>query len=114
MYYGIQSLRGYENFQITGRSMHPEFINSIILIKKAAAITNCEIGRIPKEKTHAMLCACDEILKGRFRESFIEDPIQGGAGTSFNMNANEVIANRAIEILEGRKGIIRLFILMMM
>ena len=104
MYYGIQSLRGYENFQITGRSMHPEFINSIILIKKAAAITNCEIGRIPKEKTHAMLCACDEILKGRFRESFIEDSIQGGAGTSFNMNANEVIANRAIEILGGEKG----------
>ena len=84
--------------------MHPEIINSLAYIKKAAAITNCEAGLLDKRRTQAIVQACDEILEGKFREDFIVDPIQGGAGTSLNMNANEVIANRAIEILGGKKG----------
>lgn len=104
VYYGVQSLRAAENFHITGLTMHPEFINSMAYIKKAAAITNCEIGILDKAKAKAMVLACDEILAGKFHRDFIVDPIQGGAGTSLNMNANEVIANRAIEILGGKKG----------
>lgn len=103
-YYGVQSLRAAENFPITGLTMHPEMVSSIVYIKKAAAITNNETGRLPKEKADAIIKACDEILEGRFLDNFIVDPIQGGAGTSLNMNANEVIANRAIEISGGNKG----------
>lgn len=103
-YYGIQTLRAAENFNITGLNMHPEIINSIVQIKKAAVITNFEVGRIDKKKADAIVKACDEILQGKFHDQFLVDPIQGGAGTSLNMNANEVIANRAIEILKGKKG----------
>ena len=102
--YGVQSLRAAENFPITGLNMHPEIINSLAYIKKAAAITNCEIGILDKKRATAIVQACDEIIAGKFHEDFIVDPIQGGAGTSLNMNANEVIANRAIEILGGHKG----------
>ena len=84
--------------------MHPEIINSLAYIKKAAAITNCEIGILDKDRATAIVQACDEIIEGKFHKDFIVDPIQGGAGTSLNMNANEVIANRAIEILGGKKG----------
>ncbi len=104
VYYGVQSLRAAENFHITGLNMHPEIINSLAYIKKAAAITNCEVGLLDKKRTQAIVQACDEILAGQFRDDFIVDPIQGGAGTSLNMNANEVIANRATEILGGKKG----------
>lgn len=104
VYYGVQSLRAAENFRITGLSMHPEVINSLAQIKKAAAITNCEIGLLDKHIAEAIVKACDEIVEGKLHEEFIVDPIQGGAGTSINMNANEVIANRAIEILGGQKG----------
>ena len=104
VYYGVQSLRASENFHITGLNMHPEIINSMAYIKKAAAITNCEIGLLDKRIAGAIVKACDEIAAGRFHDAFIVDPIQGGAGTSLNMNANEVIANRAIEILGGQKG----------
>ena len=103
-YYGVQSLRAAENFNITGLTMHPEIINSLAYIKKAAAITNCEVGLLPKNIAAAIVQACDEIISGQFHDDFITDPIQGGAGTSMNMNANEVIANRAIEILGGQKG----------
>ena len=103
-YYGVQSLRAAENFNITGLTMHPEIINSLAYIKKAAAITNCEVGLLPKNIATAIVQACDEIIAGEFHDDFITDPIQGGAGTSMNMNANEVIANRAIEILGGQKG----------
>ncbi|MBE5892810.1 MAG: aspartate ammonia-lyase [Lachnospiraceae bacterium] len=103
-YYGVQSLRAAENFNITGLTMHPEIINSLAYIKKAAAITNCEVGLLPKNIAAAIVQACDEIIAGEFHDDFITDPIQGGAGTSMNMNANEVIANRAIEILGGQKG----------
>ncbi|GAA0805974.1 aspartate ammonia-lyase [Clostridium sp. AF19-22AC] len=104
VYYGVQSLRAAENFRITGLSMHPEVINSLAQIKKAAAITNCEIGLLDKHIAEAIVKACDEIMEGRLHDEFIVDPIQGGAGTSINMNANEVIANRAIELLGGQKG----------
>lgn len=104
VYYGVQSLRAAENFHITGLNMHPEIINSLAYIKKAAAITNCEVGILDKKRATAIVQACDEILSGKFHDDFIVDPIQGGAGTSLNMNANEVIANRAIEILGGKKG----------
>lgn len=104
VYYGVQSLRAAENFHITGLNMHPEIINSLAYIKKAAAITNCEVGLLDKRIANAIVQACDEIIDGHLHDDFIVDPIQGGAGTSLNMNANEVIANRAIEILGGHKG----------
>ena len=84
--------------------MHPEMINSVAQIKKAAAITNFEVGELDKRIANAIVEACDEIISGKWHDQFIVDPIQGGAGTSLNMNANEVIANRAIEILGGEKG----------
>lgn len=103
-YYGVQTLRAAENFFITGLKIHPEFINSFAQIKKAACITNFEVGRLDKKRADAIVQACDEIMEGKWHDQFIVDPIQGGAGTSLNMNANEVIANRAIEIMGGEKG----------
>ena len=103
-YYGVQSIRAATNFQITHRPLHPVLIDSIVMVKKAAAITNEKSGKLDQQIAQAIIQACDEILEGKFREDFIVDPIQGGAGTSLNMNANEVIANRAIEILGGKKG----------
>ena len=106
VYYGVQSLRAAENFPITGLAVHPEQINSIAEIKKASAITNLEIGLLDKRVADAIVRACDEIAAGRLHEAFIVDPIQGGAGTSLNMNANEVIANRAIELLGARQKVV--------
>ena len=103
-YYGVQTLRAVENFKITGLKIHKEFINSLAEIKMASAITNGEVGLLSKNIEKAIVRACDEIISGALHEEFITDPIQGGAGTSMNMNANEVIANRAIEILGGIKG----------
>ena len=103
-YYGVQSLRGAENFKITGHMLHPLFIKNMAKIKKACAIVNGYMGAITSDKVNAMTAACDEIIAGGLMDAFIVDAIQGGAGTSANMNANEVIANRAIEILGGKKG----------
>ncbi len=103
-YYGVQSLRGAENFVITHTRMHDEMINSLAYIKKACAITNNKVGEISDEVCNAIVQACDEIIAGKLHEEFICDPIQGGAGTTANMNANEVIANRAGEILGDAKG----------
>lgn len=103
-YYGVQTLRAAENFFITGLKMHPEFINSFAQIKKAAAITNFEVGRLDKKRADAIVQACDEIMSGKLHDEFIVDPIQGGAGTSLNMNANEVIANRALELMGHKRG----------
>ena len=103
-YYGVQSLRAAENFHITGQTIHPAMINSLACIKKASALANFEVGLLKKEIADAICTACDEILTGKLHDQFIVDPIQGGAGTSMNMNANEVIANRAIELLGGTKG----------
>lgn len=103
-YYGVQTLRAYENFNITGHKIHPQLIKALAEIKKAAAITNMEIELLNRKVGNAIVKACDEIIKGKFNEEFITDAVQGGAGTSMNMNANEVIANIAIEILGGEKG----------
>ena len=103
-YYGLQSLRAAENFKITGTGLISEFIESMAEIKKAAARTNCEIGKLDAARADAIIRACDEVLSGRLRDQFITDAVQGGAGTSANMNMNEVIANRAIEIMGGQKG----------
>lgn len=104
-YYGVQSMRAAENFKITGRKVHPVMIDSIIKIKKATAIANREVGALDEKIANAIITACDEALEGRrFNDYFIVDSVQGGAGTSLNMNANEVLANRAIEILGGIKG----------
>ncbi len=103
-YYGVQSLRAKENFRISGQKVHPEFINSIVEVKKAAAIANKNSGALSPERADAIVKACDDLLSGKYLENFIVDAIQGGAGTSLNMNANEVIANIAIEYLGGQKG----------
>ncbi|KGN00896.1 aspartate ammonia-lyase [Clostridium novyi A str. 4570] len=103
-YYGVQSLRASENFKITGLTIHPQFIKALAEVKKACAITNENVGVLETKLTNAIIKACDEIIEGKLHDQFITDPIQGGAGTSINMNANEVIANRAIEILGGEKG----------
>ncbi len=104
VYYGLQSLRARENFHITGRKQSKRFTSSLAEIKKAAALVNGETGHLPAHIRDAIVQACDEILEGQFVDQFITDPIQGGAGTSYNMNMNEVVANRAIEILGGQKG----------
>ncbi len=103
-YYGVQSLRGAENFRITGQRLLPEFIISIAQIKKACAICNHAVEELDVVQRDAIIAACDEIISGKLHDQFLCDPIQGGAGTTANMNANEVIANRAIEILGGVKG----------
>ncbi|MBQ5926360.1 MAG: aspartate ammonia-lyase [Clostridia bacterium] len=103
-YYGVQTLRGYQNFQITGERMNGAFIRNITKIKKAGATINARYGYIKPEIAQAIITACDEILDGKFDDHFITDAVQGGAGTSVNMNVNEVVANRATELLGGRKG----------
>ena len=104
VYYGIHSVRAAENFPITGQRLQRDMIVSIAWIKKACARANLAAGTIREDVSRAIEQACDEIIAGRLHDQFIVDPIQGGAGTSTNMNANEVIANRAIEILGGKKG----------
>ena len=103
-YYGVQSLRGHENFHITGRPLLPEFIESLAEIKMACALTNYNDKVISKNVCEAICQACREIMEGKFHDQFICDQVQGSAGTTINMNANEVMANRAIEILGGQKG----------
>jgi aspartate ammonia-lyase len=101
-YYGIQTLRAKENFDITKTSisLFPNFIKSLAKVKKACALTNFELGDLTDIQKDAIVQACTEIIDGKFHDQFIVDPIQGGAGTSSNMNINEVIANRALEILQ--------------
>lgn len=103
-YYGIQTLRAKKNFFITGYPLSETFISSLAYVKKAAAICNLEAGTLTEDVAKAIIQAADEIIEGRFRDQFITDVIQGGAGTSMNMNMNEVIANRANEILGGGLG----------
>ncbi|WP_443659337.1 aspartate ammonia-lyase [Clostridium algidicarnis] len=103
-YYGVQSLRAKENFKITGLMLNEEFIKGLAETKKAAALVNGSIGLLDEKIEKALVKACDEIIDGKLHDQFIVDPIQGGAGTSANMNINEVISNRAIEILGGEKG----------
>ena len=103
-YYGVQTLRASKNFNITQNHMNKNLIISLAQIKKAAAITNRDDDKLEVEKAKVIIKACDDIIEGKLDDEFIVDAIQGGAGTSANMNANEVIANRAIELIYGKKG----------
>ena len=105
-YWGIHSARAVENFPITGQRVGqmPDLVRALALVKKAAALTNEELGVIDPATAAAIVAACDELVAGRFHDQFIVDVIQGGAGTSTNMNANEVIANRALEHIGARPG----------
>lgn len=105
-YYGVHTLRAVENFPITGTpiSIYPELIKALACIKQSAALANHELGLLDEARCNAIVKACAELLDGKLHEQFVVDVIQGGAGTSTNMNANEVIANRALELLGHRKG----------
>ncbi|MBI1804810.1 MAG: aspartate ammonia-lyase [Ignavibacteriae bacterium] len=103
-YYGAQTHRAVENFPISGLRPKPAYIEATACIKKAAATVNRDLGLLEAKKANAIIQAADEIVGGKLREWFVVDVYQAGAGTSHNMNANEVIANRAIEILGGSKG----------
>ncbi|BAU05964.1 aspartate ammonia-lyase [Fischerella major NIES-592] len=104
VYYGIQTVRATENFPISGIRPLPTYVDACILIKKATAIVNGELGCIPQDISQAIVQAADEVLAGQFREQFVVDVYQAGAGTSHHMNVNEVLANRALEILGDHKG----------
>jgi aspartate ammonia-lyase len=103
-YYGIQTDRAIENFPISGLKPKPLYVEATVYIKKAAAKVNQALGLLDKRRSDAIIVACDEILRGKLREWFVVDVYQAGAGTSHNMNANEVIANRALELLGADKG----------
>ena len=106
VYYGVQTSRALADFPFdTQRLEHfPNFINAYAYVKKAAALANNELGVLPKEKMDAVIAACDELISGKLHDQFVEDMIQGGAGTSTNMNVNEVIANRGLVIMGHARG----------
>ncbi len=103
-YYGIQTARAAENFKITDLKVHPELIKNLSMVKKAAAVVNREVGVLNDRIASSIIQAADEVINGSLKDQFIIDAVQGGAGTSINMNINEVLANRAIEIMGGEKG----------
>lgn len=105
-YYGVHTLRAKENFQITGKtiSTYPELIQALAAVKQAAARANAKLGLLSQQKCDAISAACEEIRAGALHEQFVLDVLQGGAGTSTNMNANEVICNRALELLGRQRG----------
>lgn len=105
-YYGVQTQRAINNYKISGKHMcdYPEYVKAIAYVKLAAAEANHELGQLPDDVADAICRACREIIDGKFHENFVTDMVQGGAGTSVNMNANEVIANRALELMGYEKG----------
>ncbi len=103
-YYGVQTQRAVENFPISGLRAHPEFVRAMALIKRAAATANAEADRLPRDLTDAIVRAADEVIGGKHADQFVVDVFQAGAGTSLHMNVNEVIANRAAELLGGERG----------
>ena len=103
-YFGIQTLRATENFPVSGIKAPLPFIKAYVLIKKSAAVANSQVGWLEPKTAKAIIEACDEILAGKLLDQFVVDVFQAGAGTSFNMNVNEVLANRALEILGKQKG----------
>lgn len=105
-YYGVQTLRAQDNFHITGVPMShfPRLINALAYVKMAAAEANASLGMLDETKSRAIVRACEELLSGKLHDQFIVDVVQGGAGTSANMNANEVVCNRALELLGHQKG----------
>jgi aspartate ammonia-lyase len=102
--YGAQTARALVNFTVTGQHAHPRFVEAYVLIKKAAALTNSELGELDGERASHIVAAADEVLAGRHRDQFVVDPINAGAGTSFNMNTNEVLANRALQLMGKQPG----------
>src|SRR6478672_2877130 len=102
--YGVQTLRAVQNFPISGLRPLPAFIDATVHIKRAAALTHKETGRLERRLADAIVKAADEVLAGKHREQFVVDVYQAGAGTSHNMNCNEVLANRANEILGAKRG----------
>src|SRR5947199_7591605 len=103
-YYGAQTQRAVENFPISGLHAPADLVTATILVKKGAAEANARLGRLNPDIARAIVAAADEILSGRLRDQFVVDIYQAGAGTSHNMNANEVLANRASEILGEPRG----------
>ncbi|MDQ0195298.1 aspartate ammonia-lyase [Paenibacillus wynnii] len=103
-YYGIHTARAMDNFPVSGRAVNPHLIHSLVTVKKAAALAHLKLNTYQVEIAQAIVKACDDILEGNYKEQFPVDALQGGAGTSTNMNVNEVIANLAIEILGGERG----------
>jgi aspartate ammonia-lyase len=103
-YYGAQTARALQNFPISGLKPHPAFIWSVVIIKKCAARANMSTGRLPADIGSAIVAAADEVLGGGLADQFVVDPFQAGAGTSHNMNVNEVLANRALELLGRQRG----------
>ena len=104
VYYGVQTTRAISNFKITGQKIDPDFVQAYAKVKKATVMANMSTGRMPKEVGEPLIQAADEIIAGKFLDQFPVDPIQGGAGTSVNMNVNEVLCNRALEIIGKPKG----------
>ncbi|WP_303839224.1 aspartate ammonia-lyase [Selenomonas ruminantium] len=104
VYYGVQTTRAISNFKITGQKIDPDFVQAYAKVKKATVMANMSTGRMPKEVGEPLIQAADEIIAGKLLDQFPVDPIQGGAGTSVNMNVNEVLCNRALEIIGKPKG----------
>jgi aspartate ammonia-lyase len=103
-YYGPFTARAINHYKVTGQNAHINLIRSYAMIKRSAALANMELGALENNMAEAIVVACDEILAGKLHREFVVDAINSGAGTAFNMNANEVIANRGLEILGKKKG----------
>src|SRR5688572_18321782 len=105
-YYGVQTLRALENFQVSGvkTNFYPDYVRAYAMVKLAAARANTDVGRMKKEKLTAIEKACQAVIDGKYHDQFLTDLYQGGAGTSANMNANEVLANIALEMSGNKKG----------
>src|SRR6187401_1155086 len=105
-YYGVQTLRALENFQISGvkTNFYPDYVRAYAMVKLAAARANTEVGRMKKDRMDAIEKACQAVIDGKYHDQFLTDMFQGGAGTSANMNANEVLANIALEMGGHKKG----------
>ena len=105
-YYGVQTLRALENFQISGvkTNFYPDYVRAYAMVKMAAARANTEVGRMKKDRMDAIEKACQAVIDGKYHDQFLTDMYQGGAGTSANMNANEVLANIALEMSGHKKG----------
>src|SRR6187399_3658709 len=105
-YYGVQTMRAIENFPVSGvkTNFYPDYVRAYAMVKLAAARANTDVGRMPKEKLVAIDKACQAVIDGKYHDQFLTDLYQGGAGTSANMNANEVLANIALEMMGKKKG----------
>ena len=106
VYYGVQTFRAVDNFKMTGRTFkdYPFFVKAFAQIKKAAALANKEVGVLDADKADALVKAADKVIAGEYADQFVVDMIQGGAGTSTNMNMNEVLTNIALESMRHKKG----------